>query len=115
MSNGERVDARNLPEIEGRKEEDIHLHRKVQQILIRSHLKPRVSLTHMILRHLMLAPQVMTGVKGERDLPKGISLNVVKEGIDGVIENERDGIRDPSADPEGWALDYLVQFFCLHG
>lgn len=102
MNRGERVNARNLPEIEGRKEEDIHLHRRVQQILILSHLKLRASLTHMILHHLMLVPQVMTSVKGERDLPKGTSLSVVKEGINGVIENGRDGIRDPSVDPEGF-------------
>lgn len=111
MNHGERVNARNLLETEGREEEDIRLHRRVQRILIQSHLKPRASLTHMILHHLMLAPQAMTGVKGGRDLPKGTSLNVVKEGINGVIENERDGIRDPNVDPEGWALDYLGHVF----
>lgn len=113
----EREDTRNLPRREGKRERDtIHPILRVHLTARQKHLTLIVSQIHIYLHLLMSALQVMTGEKGERNLPKRIGINTVKGGISVVIESGREGIRNLSTSQEG--LLNLLSFrnfftFCL--
>lgn len=102
---------RNLQKSEeGRREEDtIHLNLKARQILKRNRQIMIVILILIHLHHLLLVLQVMTGVGGERNPPRGTSIGVASvKGIDDVTRDVGGVIRDQSASQNG---GYILSLF----
>lgn len=89
-----------------------HLNQIAHQILKQNHQIMTVILIHIRLHHLMLLLQVMTGVEGERNPPRGTSIGVAKvKGIDDVIRDVGGMIGDQNASQNGCYIYHLFLLF----
>uniref|UniRef100_A0A2P2LYE3 Peptidyl-prolyl cis-trans isomerase CYP95 isoform X2 n=1 Tax=Rhizophora mucronata TaxID=61149 RepID=A0A2P2LYE3_RHIMU len=100
MKHGRRENTRSLQETEGREGNIINQRQRLQPILRLNHLNLIVILT-LNFPHLTLVLQVMTDEGRGRDLKKK-NIDVAKEEIGGVKRSERDVIKDPNIDQEGY-------------
>lgn len=109
----EEESARNIQRSEeGIGEENTtHLNQIAHQILKQNHQIMTVILIHIHLHHLMLLLQVMTGVEGERNPPRGTSIGVANvKGIDDVIRDVGGVIGDQNASQNGCYIAFIFLF-----